>query len=196
MNMSKFAQVKVLLEGYFKWLEPNVCQASCTVSLILDENYKIVVDTGTKNNQEQLIRALKKYKLSPADIDYVIVTHYHTDHLENLSLFNKAQSINISEIKKGDIFQLSEELLLKGKRQLTPNIQLRATPGHTNECLCVIVKTADGVVAIAGDLFVKAQVEKGLFVEDEQLWQKSRLSIIKLADYIIPGHGPMFKVQK
>jgi glyoxylase-like metal-dependent hydrolase (beta-lactamase superfamily II) len=194
--MAKLAKVYILLTGYFKWLRPNVCQASCTVSLIIDGKDKIIVDTGTKNNERELVKALARYKVKPSEINYIIITHYHTDHLENLGLFKNAQSLNISEMKKNDIFELSEELLVKGKQQLTPNVELMATPGHTNECLCVLVKTNKGIIAIAGDLFVKKQVEKGIFVENQKLWEQSRQKILKLADYILPGHGPMFKVQK
>lgn len=190
------AKVKVLLEGYFKWVGPNKCKASCTVSLIQDGKNNIIVDTGTRSNQEKLIKALKKEGLKPADINYVIITHSHTDHLENLGLFDKAQSMNIFEVKKGDVFKLSEEVSEKGEKKLTKNVKLVSTPGHTAECITVLVETDEGVVAVAGDLFVKKQSEKGIFVDDEKLFNKSRKQIIKLADFIVPGHGDMFKVKK
>lgn len=190
------AKVKVLLNGYFKWIGKNKCKASCTVSLIQDGKTNIIVDTGTRSNQEKLIKALKKEGLQPEDINYVIITHSHTDHLENLGLFNKAKSMNIFEVKKGDVFQLSEEVLAKGEKQLTKNVKIISTPGHTPECVSVLVNTEDGNVLVAGDLFVKKQDEKGIFVEDEKLYYKTRKNIIKKVDYIIPGHAGMFKVKK
>lgn len=195
-NKKRKAKVKVLLEGYFKWIGPNKCKASCTVSLIQDGKKNILVDTGTRSNQAKLLKALKTADLKPNDIDYVIITHAHTDHLENLGLFDKAQSLNVFEIKKGDVFQLSEEIIEKGEKQLTKNIKIVSTPGHTSECISVLVKTDDGVVAVAGDLFVRKQVEKAIFLDNEKLYQKSRKLIIQLADYIVPGHGGIFKVNK
>ena len=194
--MPKFASVKILLKGYFKWVGPNTCKASSTVTLVQDGKVNIIVDTGTKNNQAKLASALKKQGLKTGDIDYVIISHSHTDHLENLSFFTKAQSLNIFEIKKGDVFKISDDLLRKGERQLTPNVKLLATPGHTPECLTVLVSTAKGLIAIAGDLFVKKQEEKGVFVGDQKLFAQSRQQIIKIADYIIPGHAGIFKVNK
>lgn len=193
---SKFAQVKILLAGYFKWLGQNKCKASCTVTLIRDGKVNIIVDTGTRSNQNKLLNSLYAQKLTPDKIDYVIITHAHTDHLENLGIFCKAQSINIFEIKKGDVFYLADDLLIKGERQLTPNVRLLATPGHTDQCLTVLVNTDQGVIAIAGDLFVTSQVEKGIFVENQRKFKQSRNKIIKLADYVIPGHAGIFKIKK
>ncbi|MFC1599040.1 MBL fold metallo-hydrolase [Patescibacteria group bacterium] len=190
------AKVNIILPGYFNWVGPNKCKASSTVTLIQDEKKNIIIDTGTRNNQEKIIKVLAKHKLKSVDIDYVIITHAHTDHVENLGLFNKAESLNVFETKKADVFKISEEILNKGEKQLTANVRLILTPGHTTECLTVLVETEQGSIAVAGDLFVKKQVEKGIFIEDAKIWQKSRNKIIKLADFIIPGHGPMFKVNK
>jgi len=192
----ELAKVKILLTGYFEWVGENKCRASSTVTLIQDRRKNILVDTGTSSNQKKLIKALSELQLEPKDIDYVVITHSHTDHLENLGLFSQAQSINVFEIKTGDVFQISLEILQKGEKQLTKNVRLISTPGHTPECVTVIVETEKGIIAIAGDLFVKKQTEKGVFVENKKMWQQSREKILKLADYIIPGHGPMFKVKK
>lgn len=190
------AKVKVLLVGYFKWIGPNKCKASCTVTLIQDGKKNILVDTGTRSNQEKLIKSLKKEKLKPENIDYIIITHSHTDHLENLGLFPQAKSMNVFEVKKGDVFQLSEDVLEKGEKQISKNVKIISTPGHTPECVSVLVDTDAGVVAVTGDLFVRKQVEKAIFLEDEKIYKKSRQQILKMADYIIPGHAGMFKVKK
>ena len=60
------------------------------------------------------------------------------------------------------------------------------------------VKTEMGVITIAGDLFWFSQrenINKG-FAEDRTKFKKNREKIIKLSDYIIPGHSKMFKVKK
>ena len=76
------------------------------------------------------------------------------------------------------------------------------TPGHTLDSVSVRVVTVAGVVVIAGDTF-----EKEEDLEDESVWleagsedeaaqRKSRDLILQTADYIVPGHGPMFKVRR
>lgn len=195
LRKSDFATVNVLLKGYFQWIGPNQCKASCTVTLVRDGKKNILVDTGTRSNQDKLIAALKKNKLTPDDIDIVVITHAHTDHIENLGLFPNAMSLNMFEEKKGDRFKLSEDLLLKGEKKLTKNVTLIATPGHTDQCMTVLVQTQKGIVAIAGDLFVKQLKEKGVFVENKKRWESARKAIVKRADYIVPGHGGMFEVE-
>ena len=77
--------------------------------------------------------------------------------------------------------------------------QVFASPGHTLDSVSVKVATEDGVVVVAGDTF-----EKEEDIEDESIWKlagsedeqkqiKSRSEILEIADFIIPGHGPMFR---
>lgn len=55
----------------------------------------------------------------------------------------------------------------------------------------------------AGDLFEKEEdlVDESIWMvsaysEAPKLQEVNRNKILKLADYIVPGHGPMFKVTK
>jgi len=69
-----------------------------------------------------------------------------------------------------------------------------------------LVKTEDlGKVVIAGDVFWWVDEEEQRtdkqsllghedpYVKDEKALRESRERILNLADYIIPGHGEMFK---
>ena len=72
------------------------------------------------------------------------------------------------------------------------------TPGHTDHDLSVVVETGIGTVAIVGDLFEY----EGDWADDAWLaWSRdqgrqreSRQAMLAIADYIIPGHGTMFRV--
>ena len=56
-----------------------------------------------------------------------------------------------------------------------------------------------GVVIVAGDTFEKEEdiKDESLWIlagsEDQEKQRQSRNNILKEADYIIPGHGPMFR---
>ena len=73
-----------------------------------------------------------------------------------------------------------------------------ASPGHTLDSVSVKVVTEDGVIIVAGDTFEKEEdiddetIWKLAGSEDEQQQMKSRNDILALADFIVPGHGPMF----
>lgn len=183
-------KIKVLLVGYFKWLGKNICRASSTVTLAQDGKEKIIVDTGNLIDEKKILRALKKSKIKPADITMVVNTHAHPDHRGCNFLFKNAKFISSEDIQNGDRFTFAplRDFLL------TPRVKIIHTPGHTSSDCSVVVNTAKGKVAIVGDLFWKGLKDKPAFVEDKKLHKASQKKILKMADWIVPGHGDIFRV--
>ena len=182
------ATVKIIKPGYFKWIGKDRCKAACNVTLIQDGKKNILVDTGAPGEDKKLVAALKKEKLKPKDINIVIVTHPHADHIGNNFLFPQALFVDsLGEFKK-DKFLLAE-----AERQLTENVSITKTPGHALEDISVIVKTEKGIVAVIGDVFWKAGDNKLIQIEDPGKLEESRKKILGIADYLIPGHGKKFK---
>lgn len=78
-------------------------------------------------------------------------------------------------------------------------MQVIPTPGHTNHDVSVIIhETRYGVVAITGDLFEKEDdLERDdywlQYSENSDLQRESREKVLAIADFIVPGHGKMFK---
>ena len=74
------------------------------------------------------------------------------------------------------------------------------TPGHTSDSVSVRVRTKEGVVVISGDLFEKeedlkdSKIWKDAGSENQILQEENRQQILAMADFVIPGHGEMFKV--
>ena len=92
---------------------------------------------------------------------------------------------------KNEVFEINNE------------VEVFATPGHTLDSVSVKVKSADqGVIVIAGDLFEKFEdlkddsIWKDAGSEDPELQAKNREKVLKMADFVIPGHGAMFPVSK
>jgi len=194
----ELAKVKILFPGYFKWLDKEGLKfrASSTITLIRDGKINIIVDTGHHSVEKNLITALKREGLKPNDINYVIVTHHHPDHVANNHLFRKAMITDVLTAYKGDSFVVDLDLLHKGKNIITPNVYIISTPGHEMDECTVIAETKKGKIAIVGDVFWKQQKEKNIMVKDQKELVKSQVKVLKLADYIIPGHAGMFKVAK
>ena len=194
------AEVKVLVEGYAKELEKGWV-ASSTTCLITTENKKIITDPGC--NREKLLEALKEENLNTDDIDYVFLSHCHPDHILLAGIFEKAKFITFDTNLMYD-----KDLMLEfDKHVLGKDIEIIETPGHVLEHLSLLVDTSKGKIAIAGDVIWWTEGEEQTFDVNQkdhsqakgmnmEKLVESRKKILEMADWIIPGHGKMFKVEK
>ncbi len=185
-------EVRIIKEGYLE-IKDKI-KASSTVTLIKGEK-NIIVDTGMNGDEEKIIDGLKKEGLRSEDIDYVISTHWHPDHTWNNFLFKNSKFIDIDSISQKDNFETYELPL-----EICKDVKIIKTPGHTIDDISVLVETNEGKVAIVGDLIaLETDVEskrKPLFSADLKSQEENRKKILEVADWIIPGHGKMFKVNK
>lgn len=194
------AEVKVLIEGYAKQTE-NGWVANSTACLVTTRNKKIITDPGC--NREKLLKALSKENLTTSDIDYVFLSHRHPDHILLAGIFENAKHITFDTS-----LMYENDLLIKFDKHILGNeIEIINTPGHVNEHISLLVETPKGKVAIAGDVIWWLDNEEQVLdinqkdhsqaidLNMENLVQ-SRKKLLDLADYIIPGHGRMFKVEK
>ena len=191
-------KVKVLIEGKAEKIGSGE-SVSPSVVLIQTEKYNVIVDPGL--NRKNLLESLKKENLKTDQIDFVILTHYHLDHSLLMGVFEKAVILD-------DIDQYGQDgkIAEQKKNTLGEGIKIIQTPGHDPWHCSVSIMTEDmGNVVVAGDLFWwfdDKEPEKDFeslinlkdpYVKDERALKKSREKILKIADWIIPGHGKIFK---
>jgi glyoxylase-like metal-dependent hydrolase (beta-lactamase superfamily II) len=187
------AKIKVLLSGFTnadcrKNGEEEITR--CTTTLIYADNMIILSDPGVLSDQKIMIDALKKEGLGVDDISHIFITHSHLDHYRNIGMFPKAKTIEFWGIWDGGKCEPYSEHFSKDSKIIK-------TPGHSYDGLTMLVTTSDGVVAIAGDLWwSKKGPEKDPFALDNEILKKSREEVLVLANYIVPGHGDIFKVVK
>jgi len=193
------AKIKILIPGYAKKID-NGWLASSTVTLIEDNNKKIIIDPGC--NKKELLRTISQQGLEPANIDYVLLTHNHTDHILLTAIFENAKVLNDTEIYNNDKQTEHENII--------PDTDLKIiqTPGHDQFHCALIVNTKEGTYIVAGDVFWWMDEEEqetdydsllnhnDPYVKDQKTLKQSRKRILELADFVIPGHGKMFKVEK
>lgn len=154
-------------------------------------------------NRELLIKALTRENLAPGDINYIVVTHTHLDHCLLTGIFLNAKILDDSSIYSFDGKMVEHDKKIPGTE-----IKIISTPGHDQLHCVVLVKTEEyGKVVIAADLFWWPDGEKQLtdkkslldlpdpYLKDKQALHQSRKKILKIADYIVPGHGQPFKIK-
>lgn len=183
------AEVKILIEGYTSAESDD--ESTCpTMTLVRDENIVMITDPGTMKDQKLLIDALKKERLSVGDINVECITHSHMDHYRNIGMFPKAKALDYWGLWDGDKVE-------DWREDFSENIQIIKTPGHNYDGITLLVKTEKGIIAICGDIFWKENYpEDDSYASDKEKLQESRKKLLELADYIVPGHGKMFRVTK
>jgi len=170
-------------------------KADGTITLVKSRK-NIIVDTGLPKDKAVILRGLRVHGIKSSDIDYVICTHGDADHISNNDLFPNARLIVGFDIYDGDMASFFQKNF-----RVDDYVTVTEMTGHDDRSIGVLVDTESGLVAICGDLF-----------EYEHDWQKAkewiafskrphdhiknRAKIWELADYIIPGHGDIFKVDK
>jgi len=187
------AEVKILIEGYTNAnaVASGGEEKSCpTITLVKDKDLIIIVDPGILENQQILTDKLKEEGLSINDVNVVFITHSHIDHYRNIGMFPDAKTLEYWGLWNRNTVE-------DWKEQFTENIKIIKTPGHNYDALTLLVKTGKGIIAICGDVFWKENFpEDDPYASDKEKLKESRKKVLEMADWVIPGHGKIFKVQK
>ena len=173
----------------------NILDARSSATLIVAESWKMVVDTGQKGEDELILNSLARLDLQPKDIDFVVNTHSHDDHVGNNYLFSNANILAPND-----------------REMIATGVWAIHTPGHSFDSISVVVKAEMEslefkatrrffrVVVIAGDALptfgnFQKNVPPALHV-DRDLAVSSMAKIVALADVVVPGHDLPFDILK
>ena len=192
------AKIKVLIEGYAKEGD-GVELASSSATLLQENGLNILVAPGM--DRPLLLERLKAEGLSPETIDYVVVTHTHLDHCLLAGMFENAKIADVDSI-----YSFQGEITPHDGKIPGTDIEIIKTPGHDQFHCAVVANTEEfGRVAVVGDVFWWRTGEKqesdpndlirrkDPYVKNEDQLAESRKKILAIADYVVPGHGKMFK---
>jgi len=170
-----------------------------SVSLIRSKGRNILFDVGNVGQFMDIKRGLMNSHCGK--IDSIVYSHGHSSHYENrLLIKNAAMTVVGDFIAQGSISSASS--LHKGERFFLyndPNLEVIQTPGHTSKSdISLVVRNVPekGTVVLSGDTFLYQNDENDFaeFAEDVEKQKESRKKIVCLADFILPGHGPIFQV--
>ncbi|CAH1406230.1 unnamed protein product [Nezara viridula] len=178
---------------------------ACTCTLIKGK-YNVIVNTLSYFDRYNVLSALSKYGLGVHDINYVVSTHARPDYFGNNNIFRNSIHIVGNCISKKMEYQKSPLSLGNTYYIDEDNLKVIPTPGYTLTDLTVVVRSNIGIVYITGELFqCQKTFDKGenselnLFtnmrrIEYPIFWRFNRNMVVKHADYIVPGHGEIFRI--
>ena len=212
------ARIEVVLPGFGFTCDQGI-PGFCAVVLIegLDRAgrpTRILVDPAHVGRRPALSEALAARALSPADIDAVVLTHAHWDHVQNIDLFESAPLYLHPHERRyahrphrndwatpqwtGAILERQEVREVEEGAELLPGVSVIELPGHSPGSIGVKVETERGLEIITGDALHFASVAKTgqnplIFWSPEQA-RRSIQRVLAEADAIYPGHDRPFRL--
>ncbi|MHB8071254.1 MAG: MBL fold metallo-hydrolase [Candidatus Cryosericum sp.] len=184
--------VELLVEGFARRDGSGIWSASSNVTLVRDDGVVLLVDLSTPDRQPEVLDALHRHGLTPENVDMVLLTHLHVDHVGALSLFPHTRIIVPEGMSQGSRLQFCNPTTLHPSRH---TFVLRV-PGHTANDIALGLHAEDGrTVIIAGDLF-PVSLDPGYPTKamDQSMLAASRKRVLDMADVIVTGHGPIVTV--
>lgn len=182
------ATVQILTDGYVRSRDDGE-HVGATITLITDGDAVIVVDPGLVASRPGLMQALAERGVFADAVTDIVFSHHHPDHTVNAALFPAARIHDHWAIYDGDLWI---DRPAEGY-QLSPSVQLMATPGHTPEDISTVAATPDGVYVCTHAWWSADGPAEDPFSPDPAALARSRRRILEVAAVIIPGHGPAFR---
>lgn len=154
----------------------------CNVSIIISKGEALLVDTGYRLKEAQ--RALQFINDQRLKIKGIVLTHFHEDHIANLSMFQKDDTILYDPSNVTD-----EQYLTIGDKK----IRLFKTPGHHIKG-DISVEVIDEHILLSGDILFSCLPPQLCYgAQFKQLKNSIELIAKEHYHWIIPGHGRVTK---
>jgi len=216
LKLQQVSEHAYYAEGLFALGTPLNQNFISNAGVVIAPKGVVVIDAlGSPALAERLVAEIRKITDKP--IEYVIVTHYHADHVYGLQVFKDLGAKVIAQ-EQGKLYLTSETAKLRlevSREELAPWVDedtrieaadiwvmndeqmmlsgwqfdlLKVGPAHTPDDLSVFVPEEN--VLFAGDLMFQGRIP---FVgnADSAGWIASLERLMTLSpDVVVPGHGP------
>ncbi len=143
---------------------------SCVYLLTLDDGRRVAIDSSSEDARPEMLNDFRKLGVAPSEIDVLILTHDHWDHVGNNKLFSNAEvfdSENIDDLKIG-------------------GMKVFRAPGHTGGDIALLYKK----FLFSGDVLFHNGIGRTDFEESFPEKMNDSLALLRGLDYdtLCPGH--------
>jgi N-acyl homoserine lactone hydrolase len=212
------ARIGVLLDGFAISTSAGRV-AMCEVVLIEGSGpggqpVRILVDPAHVGRRTNLLDALASRGLAAADIDMVVLTHGHWDHVQNIDVFAHAPVYLHPDERRycgrphpgdwatpawtGDILERMRIREIAEGDELIPGVTVLDLPGHSAGSIGIAVQGEHGLSLITGDAVHSAGAaltrRPPLVFWDAAAALASIDRAVGMADVIYPGHDRPFRL--
>lgn len=187
-----------IIDGLYGFLWQSASENNCN-SFFIDGTKRILIDPGHRHLFQHVRRGLERIGVTPEQIDAVLVTHGHPDHLETAGSFGPSTRWAMSridyefvmkylgahtEIPRPAFFLQEGDLTIGDKA-----FQVIHTPGHSPGSVCLYWPQSK--VLFTGDVVFSQSIGRTDLPGGSGRQLKE--SIARLAeldvDVLCPGHG-------
>jgi N-acyl homoserine lactone hydrolase len=175
---------------------------------------RILVDPAHVGRRVLLLEALASRGLSPGDIDMVVLTHAHWDHVQNIDVFAHAPLYLHPDERRycdhphpndwatpvwtRDILERMQVREIAEGDELIPGVGVVDLAGHSAGSIGITVQNEQGMSLITGDAVHYASValtrQSPLVFWDAAAARASIDRAVGLADIVYPGHDQAFRL--
>jgi Metal-dependent hydrolases of the beta-lactamase superfamily II len=177
-------------------------------------SHKIIFDTAGPGKRIEIRQRLSEMGVDANEIDMLIISHFHYDHVYNYDYFPKARIIMhqaeadwvggnpdnyaIPPHFYAAIQKTGRLELIKKDEEIVPGIETMLAPGHTPGGMALILRDADmPITVIAGDAVKNmAELADGKVPKawNSAACAQSIKKIRDIAEVVVPGHDRVLQV--
>ncbi|USH00037.1 MBL fold metallo-hydrolase [Thermococcus argininiproducens] len=177
------------------------------VYLIVRDNKLIIIDTGLPEEYEKIIKYIDSLGRIPEEVEIIIATHAHYDHIGALKVLKEATGAKVAAHKEEIPYINGEKVFKKGYTPVSEPVDVEISledgdeikglkvihsPGHTPGSICLL--DLETKALFVGDLVVE---QKGELYEVPHHYSidpmKNREAIKELLEidfnHLLPSHG-------
>jgi glyoxylase-like metal-dependent hydrolase (beta-lactamase superfamily II) len=200
----------IVEDGVYAYLWEDLFDNNCN-SYVLGEKRGILVDVGHQRHVSHLLRGMDTDRISLDQIDLIMITHSHPDHLEALpslldgrlkATFHRAAGEYLRE--EGAVFYQMmgapvpsvpiDFYLQEGNLQVGKSVfEIIHTPGHSPGSICIY--WPEKKVLVSGDLLFHKGVGRTDFPGGDAKQLIESIEKVRSFDVeiLLPGHGDIIR---
>lgn len=181
-----------------------------SIVLIEAGGKRALFDVGHGVTRRMLLAALEARSLSPRDIDLLVFSHGHFDHVLNMDLFPDAPIVMGREERDyldaiydedtttprfvAALLRERDVRTIDGEEEILPGVVMFPTPGHSPGHVSLEIAHESGPVVLAADA-LKTMREATTGIPDMEIDRKKRgkasiQEVLRRGRTIVPGHFP------